>query len=65
MIIAVLCCTLYALAVPPIIDRSLSVYILEKLHQRGGHIAQSAFDKILKKEFVEEYELVNIRLGEG
>ena len=64
-IIAVLCCTLYALAVPTIIDRSLSVYILEKLNQRGGHIAQSAFEEILRKEFFEEYELVNIRLTEG
>src|SRR3978361_2174392 len=38
-VLAILLCAMYALAVPTIIDRSLSVYILEKLEQRGGRIA--------------------------
>lgn len=63
-VIAALCCALYAVAIPTVIDRSLSVYILEKLNQRGGRIAETAFDEILKQEFFREYQLVNIRLTE-
>src|SRR5262249_28418811 len=40
------------------------IYILEKLDQRGGRIAQSAFDHILKEEFFPEHRLVDIRLTE-
>jgi hypothetical protein len=62
--VAILCCALYAVVVPTVIDRSLSVYILEKLNQRGDHIAESAFEDILRTEFFREYQLVNIRLTE-
>jgi hypothetical protein len=54
----------YAIAVPTIIDRSLSIYILEKLAQRGGSIQYAAFDDIIIKEFVPEHHLVDIRLTE-
>src|SRR5215470_2851892 len=53
-VIGLLLCLLYAVLVPTVIDRSLSIYILEKLDQRGGRIAQSAFDHILKEEFFPE-----------
>ena len=55
---------LYALSIPTIIDRSLSVYILEKLVQRGGSIRQDAFDEVLKREYFPEHRLVDIRLTE-
>ena len=42
MAICVLLGFLYALTFPTIIDRSLSVYILEKIAQRGGAVRQSA-----------------------
>ena len=56
---------LYALTFPTIIDRSLSVYILEKIAQRGGAVRQSAMDEILVKEFFPEHRLVDIRLTEA
>ena len=55
---------LYALSIPTIIDRSLSVYILEKLAQRGGEIRYDAFQDVLEKEFMNEYQIVDIRLTE-
>jgi hypothetical protein len=64
LIIGLLLTTLYSLSVPAIIDRSLSVYILEKLAQRGGNIRRDAFEDILKQEFFPEHQLVDIRLTE-
>lgn len=55
---------LFAIMVPTVIDRSLSVYILEKLDQRGGGIRESAFEEILVREFFPEHQLVAIRLTE-
>jgi len=53
-----------SVSVPTIIDRSLSVYILEKLVQRGGAIRQSALEDIIKHEFMKEYQVVDVRLTE-
>jgi hypothetical protein len=64
LIIGIMLATFYSLSVPTIIDRSLSVYILEKLAQRGGSIRRDAFDEILKQEFFPEHQLVDIRLTE-
>jgi hypothetical protein len=55
---------LAALAVPTVIDRSLSFYILEKLQQRGGGILQARFEDVFTKEYVKEHRLVDIRLTE-
>jgi len=65
LIIALLLSTLYALCIPTIIDRSLSVYLLEKLVQRGGSIRQDAFEDILKREWMAETQLVDARLTEA
>ena len=64
IVIGALMSTMYAIMVPTIIDRSLSVYILEKLDQRGGAIRESAFEDILIREFFPEHRLVDIRLTE-
>jgi hypothetical protein len=64
LVVGVLLVTLYSISFPTIIDRSLSVYILEKLAQRGGSIRKAAFEEILIKEFFPEYQLVDIRLTE-
>jgi hypothetical protein len=64
LVVGFLLITLYALAFPTVIDRSLSVYILEKLDQRGGRISAASFDAILKQEYFPEYQLVDIRLTE-
>ena len=53
-----------AISVPTVIDRSLSMYILEKLQQRGGGIQLAAFDAVFKDEYMKEHRLVDIRLTE-
>ena len=54
----------FAISVPTVIDRSLSMYILEKLQQRGGGIQLAAFDTVLKDEYMKEHRLAEIRLTE-
>lgn len=54
----------FAISVPTVIDRSLSMYILEKLQQRGGGIELAAFDAVFKDEYMKEHRLVDIRLTE-
>jgi accessory gene regulator protein AgrB len=54
----------FAISVPTVIDRSLSMYILEKLQQRGGGIQLAAFDTVFKDEYMKEHRLVDIRLTE-
>jgi hypothetical protein len=55
---------LAALALPAVIDRSLSFYILEKLEQRGGGIQLSKFEEVFTREYVKEHRLVDVRLTE-
>lgn len=62
--IGALCAAFYAVVVPTVIDRSLSLYILEKLDQRGGGIRESSFDEIFIREYMPEHHLVAIRLTE-
>ena len=54
----------FAISVPTVIDRSLSFYILEKLQQRGGRIAQAQFADVIVKEYLPESRLIDIRLTE-
>ena len=53
-----------AISVPTVIDRSLSLYILEKLQQRGGGIKKDSFARIFTDEFINEHRLVDVRLTE-
>lgn len=62
--VGALCCALYAVVVPTVIDRSLSVYLLEKLEQRGGGIRQTAFPAVFTDEYLPEHRLTDIRLTE-
>jgi SNF family Na+-dependent transporter len=54
----------FAISVPTVIDRSLSFYILEKIHQRGGGIQLSKFEEVFTREYVKEHRLVDVRLTE-
>ena len=54
----------FAISVPTVIDRSLSFYILEKIHQRGGGILHKDFESIFVNEYTKEHMLVDIRLTE-
>ncbi|MEM7774306.1 MAG: hypothetical protein AAF732_01755 [Pseudomonadota bacterium] len=56
--------SLFAVMGPTVIDRSLSIYILEKIDQRGGGIKQSAFAEIFRIEYMKEHRLVDVRLTE-
>ncbi len=64
MIIAALMGYVVSISVPTVIDRSLSFYLLEKLHQHGGGIKLNSFTKIVKNEFMDEYRVVDARLTE-
>jgi hypothetical protein len=55
---------IYALSIPTIIDRSYSIYILEKLEQQGGKLKQAAFDEAVIQEFTREHRLTDVRLTE-
>lgn len=64
MTIGLLAAALYAIGVPTVIDRSLSIYILEKLEQRGGGIREDAMARVFVEEYMPEFQLVAIRLTE-
>ncbi|GAA6143115.1 hypothetical protein [Hydrogenophaga sp. 5NK40-0174] len=53
-----------AISVPTVIDRSLSFYILEKLQQRGGAIQEARMGDVFVNEYMQEHQLVGIRLTE-
>lgn len=54
----------FAISIPTVIDRSLSIYILEKLDQRGGEIALAAMKDVFTREYLPEHRLVDVRLTE-
>ena len=54
----------FAISVPTVIDRSLSLYILEKLQQRGGAIRLDRFEEVFTKEYLVEHRLMDVRLTE-
>lgn len=54
----------FAISVPTVVDRSLSMYILEKLAQRGGGIELNAMQTVFTEEYVREHRLVDVRITE-
>lgn len=64
VIIALLTSYIFAISVPTVIDRSLSIYILEKIEQRGGGIQQAGFPQVFVEEYMPEHRLVDVRLTE-
>lgn len=54
----------FAISVPTVIDRSLSIYTLEKLQQRGGGIKLADFENVYATEYMKEHRLVDVRLTE-
>ncbi len=55
---------LYAVMGPTVIDRSLSIYIVEKIDHRGGAVAEAAMPKIILTEFMQEYRVSDVRMTE-
>ena len=54
----------FAISGPAVLDRSLSLYILEKLQQRGGGVRADAIGEIFVNEYLPEFRLVDVRLTE-
>ena len=63
-VIAGLGILLYAILGPTVIDRSLSLYIVEKLDQRGGSVAVAAMPEVFVEEYLPEFHVVDVRLTE-
>jgi hypothetical protein len=55
---------IYSIMVPALIDRSLSIYMLEKLRQYGGGLQQEIIEDVLRRDYFEERDVVNARLTE-
>lgn len=56
--------TVYSVMGPTVVDRSLSLYIVEKLNSRGGEIALDSLPDIFIYEYMPEYRLMDVRLTE-
>lgn len=54
----------FAISGPAVLDRSLSVYIVEKLVQRGGGIQLDRIEDVFTKEYLVEHRLLDVRLTE-
>ncbi|UZW61638.1 hypothetical protein [Lysobacter enzymogenes] len=54
----------FAISVPTVIDRSLSFYLLEKIHQRGGGIHVDRLHHVVTQEYMVEHRLIDVRLTE-
>lgn len=55
---------LYAVMGPTVIDRSLSIYIVEKIDYRGGRVSEAAMPEIILREFMQEYRVADVRITE-
>ncbi len=64
LIIFVLGGYIFAISVPTVIDRSFSLYILEKLEQHNGALKKEVFDSKITEEFMQEHRLSDARLTE-
>ncbi|MEM9412116.1 MAG: hypothetical protein AAGA30_13445 [Planctomycetota bacterium] len=66
--LTVLACNLfiviYSIMGPTVIDRSLSLYIVNKIDQRGGEVKESAMPDIFVREYLPEFRLVDVRMTE-
>lgn len=54
----------FSITVPTVIDRSLSLYYLEKIRQHNGAIKKNSMREIFTGDFVDEYKVVEMRLTE-
>lgn len=54
----------FAISGPAVLDRSLSVYIVEKIVQRGGGIQLERIEDVFTKEYLVEHRLLDVRLTE-
>lgn len=55
---------IYAIMGPTVIDRSLSLYIVENVEQHGGAVRESAMRDIVVQEYLPEFHVVDVRITE-
>ncbi len=55
---------LYAFVIPTAIDRSLSVYLLEKIETNNGSMTIAELDKIAREDYFDEMLVVDVRIDE-
>jgi len=53
-----------SMSIPALIDRSLSFYMLEKVQQSHSGIDRKKFDELFIKDFVQQYNMIDVRLTE-
>jgi len=52
-----------SISIPTIIDRSVSIYLIEKIKSNGGSVKKSAL-KELVKDYITELQVIEVRLTE-
>jgi hypothetical protein len=55
---------IFCITLPTIIDRSLSIYLLEKIDQRGGSIQKDKISNIIISEYLTEHHVSDVRITE-
>lgn len=54
----------YAISVPTVIDRSLSIYILESIKRNQASITLDGLDRLIRENYISDHKLAQIRLTE-
>ncbi len=63
-VVWLMCGYVFAISVPTVIDRSLSIYLLEKIEQRGGAIPVGAIEGVIATDYLREQRVADVRLTE-
>jgi hypothetical protein len=64
LVICILLGYIYSLSIPTVIDRSLSLYLLEKIKQQEGQINYESLNDVISKDYLKEYKIVDVRITE-
>lgn len=62
--IAALIGSLYSVIGPTVIDRSLSIYLLEEVLDNGGKVKKEALEEIIRNDYLFEHQVAKIRMTE-
>ncbi len=54
----------FAISLPTVLDRSLSLYFLEAIHQNGDAINEADVSLIFKRNYMHDYRAMDMRISE-
>ena len=54
----------FFIMIPTIIDRSLSIFLLQKIDEYDGNLNISNLDQIFKEQYMKEHEIIKLRITE-